>query len=319
MTNGTTIQPFERGDMFAGATLLNDPKDDHAGPGRILQYDGNLEPKGVLWLRGTTHLVGGLTFGPDGNLWAFDSNSHSVVRVSPEGLQLPKIDFPPRSFSNVNFGPDGSLYLGEHLVGDKITLPPERPLKTTLSKVPGTAQFGFGHVYKCDGRGNLIKEYATATNGGMPGFLGVTSATLAPDGKTLVYVSELGGHVYRYDLEADRQLPDLVTFDPASGDRSITVRYGPDGRLFFVRANFRTGFVLQILNSGGTVQKSYELADKGWASIGPSIDPKFVFLGNFFTGTIGKFDLGKGEIAAKAETGVQRSLAGLAQYPGRAA
>ena len=88
MTEKNTIQPFAAGDIFAGATLLNDPKDDHAGPGRIIQYDAQLKEKGVLWTKGTTHLVGGLTFGPDGNLWAFDSNEHTVVRVSPSGKTI---------------------------------------------------------------------------------------------------------------------------------------------------------------------------------------------------------------------------------------
>jgi hypothetical protein len=31
--------PFEKGDVFLGLTLLNDPDDDHAGLGRIVQYD----------------------------------------------------------------------------------------------------------------------------------------------------------------------------------------------------------------------------------------------------------------------------------------
>ena len=33
MSRESTIQPFSAGDVFAGATLLNDPEDDHAGPG----------------------------------------------------------------------------------------------------------------------------------------------------------------------------------------------------------------------------------------------------------------------------------------------
>ena len=67
MANESTMQPFEKGDVFAGATLLNNPDDDHAGPGRIFQYDSNLNEKGILWVEGTTHLIGGLKFGPDGN------------------------------------------------------------------------------------------------------------------------------------------------------------------------------------------------------------------------------------------------------------
>ena len=64
----STMQPFVKGDVFVGATLLNNPADDHAGVGRIIQYDANLKEKGVLWVNGTTHLVGGLTFAPDGTL-----------------------------------------------------------------------------------------------------------------------------------------------------------------------------------------------------------------------------------------------------------
>ena len=41
-----------------------------------------------------------------------------------------------------------------------------------------------------------------------------------------------------------------------------------------------------------------------------------ILLGNFFTGTIIKFDLKSGTPGAKAETGVQRSLAGIAQFRG---
>ena len=59
---GSTLQAFARGDVFVGATVLNDPADDHAGRGRIIQYDADLVEKGVLWLEQTTHLVGGLKF-----------------------------------------------------------------------------------------------------------------------------------------------------------------------------------------------------------------------------------------------------------------
>ena len=93
MTKESTIQPFAKGDILVGATVLNNPDDDHAGDGRIIQYDADLNEKGVLWTEGTTHLVGGLKFGPDGNLWAFDSNAHAVLRISPEGKQLPEIKF----------------------------------------------------------------------------------------------------------------------------------------------------------------------------------------------------------------------------------
>ncbi|MBT8445034.1 MAG: WD40 repeat domain-containing protein [Gammaproteobacteria bacterium] len=316
MTKDSTLKPFEKGDVFAGATLLNNQDDDHAGDGRIIQYDADLNEKGVLWTEGTTHLVGGLKFGPDGNLWAFDSVAYKVLRISPQGEQLPEIDFGNRSFSSVNFLPDGTLVLGEHLVGKEIRLPPDRPLGTTLPIMPGTDRFGDGHVFRFDMDGNLLKEYATKTHGGMPGFLGCTSSTLAPDNKTLVYCSELGTEVSRYDLETDEQLPDLISYEPNAGEVAITPCYLPDGTLLYVMANFGKGFFLQTIDDGGGVTRTYDMPGPGWAALGPSIEENTAFIGNFFTGSLMKFDLASGGALCSADTGVERSLAGIAQYAG---
>ncbi len=316
MTNESTLKPFEKGDVFAGATLLNNPDDDHAGDGRIIQYDADLNEKGVLWTEGTTHLVGGLKFGPDGNLWAFDSSTYTVLRISPEGHQLPEIKYADKSFSNVIFMPDGNICLGEHMVGTEYKAPPDRPLGTTLRFMPGTELYGEGHVFKFTPEGELLHEYKTETHGGMPGFLGVTSSALAPDGKTLVYNSELGNRVFRYDLDADVQLPDLVTYPKETGDMAMTLAFQPDGTLLYIKANFREGFFLQILDQDGTVIRTYDPMERGAAGLGTSIDGKTAFIGNFFTGTISKLDLDSGEIVAQADTSVQRSLAGIAQYPG---
>lgn len=316
MAQQSTIQKFEKGDVFVGATVLNNPDDDHAGDGRIIQFDADLNEKGVLWTRGTTHLVGGLKFAPDGTLWAFDSQEFKVLRISPDGEQLPDIEFPVRSFSNVNFAPDGNLYFGEHLVGHEVKLPPDRPLLTKLPFIPGEEKFGDGHVYKVAPDGTLLAEYATEVTGGMPGFLGVTCSALAPDNKTLIYLSELGPRLMRYDVEADRQLPDLKTYDKESGDMAMYVSYAPDGTLFYISANFRKGFFLHLLDDDGNAKKSIELDARGWASAAPSIDGKHAYLGNFFTGTVGKMNLDTGEIINRAETNVERSLAGVTQYPG---
>jgi outer membrane protein assembly factor BamB len=312
MNKENTLKAFAVGDIFAGATLLNDPEDDHAGPGRILQYDANLNEKGVLVTEGTTHLVGGLTFGPDGNLWAFDSNEHTVIRVSPDGQQLPEIKFAERSFSNCNFAPDGTVLMGEHLVGNESRF----PLGTTLSKVPGEDLFGYGHVYRFSMDGELIKEYNTKAHGGMTGFLGITTSSLAPDGKTLVYSSETGPHVFRYDVEADKQLPDLVTFTPESRHMVLVNRHRADGSLLIIKAVSRQDFILQHLTAEGEVIKEWPLPGPGWATVADTMDENVILLGNFFTGTLAKFDLSKAEIIAQADVGVQRSLAGIVEYAG---
>jgi outer membrane protein assembly factor BamB len=316
MSNVSTLKPFAKGDIFAGATVLNRPEDDHAGDGRIIQYDSNLNEKGVLWTEGTTHLIGGLAFAPDGTLWAFDSNSFKVLRVSPQGRQLPHIKFADRAFSNINFAKDGTIYLGEHLVGNTVRTRPGTTLGTTLPKLPGTDRFGDGRLYQYTQDGKLLKEFATPVHGGMPGFLGLTGAALRADGKSILYLSELSDSIRCYDLVNDKPLPNLVSYAPDSGNMAMTVMYARDGKLLHIRANFKAGFFLEHLSDTGAVLREYPLPGPGWAAVGQSTEPDIVLLGNFFTGTVAKFSLATGAIGAKAETGVQRSLAGLAQYPG---
>lgn len=321
MTQESTIQPFAKGDILAGCTLLNNPDDDHAGPGRIIQYDADLNKKGELWVEGTTHLVGGLKFGPDGNLWAFDSNAHRVLHISPEGKQLPEVKFAERSFSHCNFAPDGTVLMGEHLLGDGSNYPSWGPggsvdkVGTALAKIPGEDVFGHGHIFRFSMEGELIKEYQNESHGGMMGFLGTTTASLSPDGKTMLYSSETGPRVMQYDLENDKQLPDFLTFGPKEGMVLVAV-YQPDGTVLMLKAASRTDFVLQHLSADAEVLKTYELPSPGWAIIAPSNDPNVILIGNFFSGTIAKFDLNKGAIIAEVQVGVERSLAGIAQYPG---
>jgi hypothetical protein len=312
MTKQSTMQPFAKGDIFAGATVLNNPEDDHAGDGRIIQYDSDLKEKGVLWVDGTTHLVGGLCFGPDGNLWAWDSNAHCVLRISPAGKQLPNIHFADRALSHGCFAPDGTILMGEHLVGNQSKF----PLGTTLAKIPGKDLFGYGHVYRFTPEGEQLAEYATETHGGMAGFLGVTTSSLAADGRTLVYSSETGPRLFQYDVVADKQLPDLYTFTPESRQMVLVARHRPDGTLLMIYAASRTEFAMRHITADGETLREWPLPGPGWAIVSPSLDDGVVLIGNFFTGILGKFDLASGTLTAQADTGVQRSLAGIAQYPG---
>ena len=180
----SSLQPFARGDLFVAVTELNDPNDDHAGRGRIIQYDAAGHQKGLLYLRDTTHLVGGLKFDPRGVLWAFDSKEFVVLNIHSDGKVVRRTEFPRRPFSHVNFAADGTLLLGEHVVGSTIKPEIAARMHTKLPFMPGTDRFGDGHVWQFKPDGKLIKEYATQTHGGMGGFLGVTMSTLSP-GATL--------------------------------------------------------------------------------------------------------------------------------------
>ncbi len=308
MTSESTLKPFSPGDVFVGATLLNDPDDDHAGRGRIIQYDAGLVEKGVLWIDDSTHLVGGLKIDPNGVLWAFDSNAHLVIRVGSDGRRLPDMEFAKRSFSNVNFGPNGHVYLAEHLVGSEIRL----PLKTTLTRMPGSDRMGDGHVFEYTANGELVAEHATDTHGGMGGFLGVTHSTLAPGGGTLVYASETGKRIMRFDLKESRQLPDVLTL-PEEDRRAMCFAVGhtKDGALLHLR-----GSAVEFLSESGERLSELPLPGFGWATMCVSADGQHVLAGNFFTGECARVNLETGAITASANVGVERSLAGITEFPG---
>lgn len=311
-TNG--LKPLAKGDVFVGVTELNDPADDHAGRGRIVQYDSNLKRKGVLWLDNTTHLVGGLKFDSRGVLWAFDAHAFLVLNIHPDGRVQIRDEFPARAFSHVNFAHDGSLYLAEHVVGDSIRPEIAARMKTTIPHFPGGNRYGDGHVFHFSAGGKPLREHATQTHGGMGGFLGVTMSALSPDGRTLVYCSETGPRLFRYDLAGDRQLPDLQSFRPpfqGPPEMFFAMTHAPDGTLLVLR-----GGRVDVVDDSGQTLRSMPLEGFGWATIEISHDGRAAYLGNFFTGELLKMSLPGGTKLASVNTGQARSLAGIAQYAG---
>ena len=313
----TSLQLWSKGDVFVAATILNNPADDHAGQGRILQYGADLQTKGELLLSDTTHLVGGLKFAPDGVLWAFDSHSFTVLNIYRDG-RVQRREFPKRAFSHVNFAPDGSLLLGEHVVGEGISAAVAARMHTTIPKMPGTERFGDGHVFRYSSAGKLVKEYATATHGGMGGFLGVTMSALSPDGTTLVYCSETGPRLLRYDLANDRQLPDLQSFQPpyAPGPPPMFfgMDYAPDGTLYVLR-----GGSIHVVSQSGETTRQLPLEGFGWATLDIGMGGRYAFVSSFFSGEVAKIDLSSGAKLGSIQTGAVKSLAGLVEYQGEGA
>ena len=147
-----------------------------------------------------------LRFGPDGTLWGFDPFEYAVVRVSPEGHQLPPHDFGQRGWGNVCFGPAGQIYLGEYLNGDK---PYEGGDMKTL---PGTNVVGYGHIGVFDADLNPVQEFEPDLSPSMTGFHGITHTIMHPDGKSFTYLTDLGMRAMRFDVAAGKQLDDLVTY-----------------------------------------------------------------------------------------------------------
>jgi sugar lactone lactonase YvrE len=310
----STLKAFAKGDVFVGVTQLNNPNDDHAGRGRIIQYDAAGYEKGVLWLKDTTHLVGGLKFDTRGVLWAFDSQAFVVLNVLPSGQVVRRTEFPPRPFSHVNFLRDGTLLLGEHVVGNAIKPEIAARMHTQIPLMPGGDRFGDGHVWRFRSDGTLVKEYATQTHGGMGGFLGVTMSAVSPDERTLVYCSETGPRLMRYDLAEDRQLPDLQSFQ-ATGhgppEMFFGMEFAPDGTLYVLR-----GGRIDVVSATGETLRQIGLPGFGWAIMDVTSDGKYAFVGSFFSGEILKIELSSGTQLGSIKTGGVKALAGVVEYQG---
>ncbi|MCC5793679.1 MAG: hypothetical protein JJT85_02955 [Chromatiales bacterium] len=313
-----SMQPFEPGDIFLGLTLLNDPEDDHAGLGRIVQYGRDMQPRGVLWTQGGEHFVGGLEFDRDGRLWAF--NDLAVLQVDPAtGRQLPLSDrFLPRVYRSASFAPDGRVFLGEHMKAER--RPDNEIARRTTTRfplVPGAGVLGFGFIYEYDAAWNHVRTFECETAPEMTGFKGVTHSTLHPSGEFVTYTTETGKRIMRYDVINDRQLPDLVTYPGDSVfDRvwAIAVKYLPDGRLLVTRGDF-----MELLDERGRAIRSYPLETYGWSDIEVLAGGRECLVSNIWEGTVVRLDVESGEVTGMIDTGYskpERCLAGVACFPG---
>ena len=304
------MQPFELGDIFLGCTELIEDIDDHKGNGRILQYDKDFNLKGILWTEGTDHLVIGLKIDPKGILWAFDMHNHIVIRVSPDGKQLPNHHFANRAFSNVTFDKDGNIYLGEALVGN--TPYPGSYMK----RLPGSDLLGEANIYKFDSALQLQEIYDVAYSPEFHHFKGITHSTMHPSEAFITYTTEIGKKIMRYDIQQSKQMDDLLVLpgDLTDQNVAIAVNYLNDGRLLHSR-----GDRIEILNEDGAIIQTIGLEEHGWgiAQVSPSYDQEHFFTANIFTGVAMKIRISDGEILGSIDTGYRapkRSLAGIAEY-----
>lgn len=306
----STIKPFAKGDVLVGATLLNNPADDHAGQGRIIQYDADLNEKGVLWVEGTTHLVGGLSFAPDGTLWAFDNLGWLMFTVDRNGKQTPVKRLLDRAIGKAIFLKNGNVLLTEYFKGDA-----QPQTLTTRYKIlpdhPG--QVGMGQLYEFDAAQKPVRTYSPDIHGGMSGSMAITHAALASDGKTLIYTSETGPRLMRFDLETGKQLPDLKVLPPAQG--------GPPN-MFMDVSRHGTKIILPLGNRLGIIDEktgedvaSFPLPGFGWAIVAPAADGTVAYVANWFTGDVAKVSLADGAVLAQTKI-APKCISGMTQFAG---
>lgn len=306
----STGQPFAKGDIFVAATVMDVPDDDHAGTGRVFQYDAALNPKGEIWLEGSKHKVGGLAFGPDGTLWASAPLDPVMMEIGRDGRQKPVRRFSDRSFSSVTFAKDGTLFFGEHLQGRTTSFP---SFTTKFHYLPGRDVIGDGVIEHFTADGRLLHSWKADTHGGMLGFHAVTSTVLTDDDTRMVYLSETGTDIRQFDLANGRQLPVLADFKGNPKVPMVIVMVeGVDGSLMV-----STGATFFVADpKTGAIRRQYPLEGMGWAALAPTVDGKGAIVGNFFTGDVVIVSLADGTVTKRANIGQKRSLSGIAQFPG---
>lgn len=310
MLKTSTMKPFATGDIFLGCSYLNDPDDDHKGEGRILQFDRNWIPKGTLYTEGTTYLIVGCNFAPDGTLWAFDSQGHVVVRVAPDGTQLPNWE-PGRGFGSVSWDGAGNLYFGEYFIGREIW-------QGTTARTLPDGRLGDGNIYKYSPSLELLQTFEAENAPEFTGFKGVTHSSLHPSGQYLCYTTETGRRLMRYDIVNDCQLSDLAAYPDADprdqNDKRwfIAPYYLNDGRLLCTASDG-----LRVYSEAGRLEKTIDLPGYGWAQVCPDADQRYALAANIWNGLAARIDLQAGRLLQTMDSGFTapfRSLAGVAVY-----
>jgi hypothetical protein len=312
MLKTSTMKPFDKGDIFLGCSYLNDPEDDHKGEGRILQFDKNWIPKGTLYTAGTTYLIVGCKFAPDGTLWGFDSQGHTVVTVSPDGTQQENFK-PGRSFGSTCWDDAGNQYFGEYLIGTEIWK------GTSCEKMPdGT--LGDGNIYKYDADLNLLQTFAVENAPEFTGFKGVTHMTIHPSKQFITYTTETSRRLMRYDIVNNEQMEDLDGYPDADPTDQTDKRwfiaptYMDDGRLLCTASDG-----LRVYGEDGKVQQTFDLPGYGWAQCCPDADQRYALAANIWNGLAARVDLQTGELVQTMDAGFTapfRSLAGIAVFAG---
>lgn len=288
---------IEPGDILLAATDVDDRNVDlrnHSGPGRILHYDAQLRPKGEL-RTGQVGLVIGLGWDRRyRELLATDPSAHVVTRFAADGSRLEPLPFMPRArIGSIQFLPDGRFCAGVH---------------SKHGEDPASPQ---PRLYLCDRDAGTALPLAVDIDGGKFRFHAVTHMTLAPDGHTLLYVSETGRRVMRYDLAAQRQLDDLIVFAADDPRGTYGLACTPDGRVLMA-----TGSGAAMFAADGSLIRTYDVPERrGWSRLQLSQDPTRFWLSNFFEGILQQRDVETGALIREHDIGRKYSLCGLAEVP----
>ncbi len=263
---------------------------------QVLRYDGVTGAfVGVFVSAGSGGLdnPSGLTFGPDGNLYASNFTtqggtppaSNRVIRFDGgTGALLNTFTTPPAPTAALIFGPDGDLYgsmspvdsvfhadgtTGQILnfigAGSPLDLP------TGLSFGPDgnlyVGSFSMNDVLRFNGvTGAFIDVFATVPLAGSLGSVG--DVKFGPDGNLYVTLISEGNDIWRFDGTTGASLGPFIPASDPHPDGPFRIRFGPDGNLYVsardtdnvLRYNGTTGAFIDIFASGGGLDNPTGLA-----------------------------------------------------------
>ena len=229
-----TVRPMESSPTLAGVAtelVLVPPHDgweigrvswtasDRNGLIYLLQRGDKAEPVVVVnregkvvhsWGKGMYTLPHALRIDPQGNVWTTDANTSVVIKFSPEGRELMRIDvgglpagcpWVTRGVADVAFAPNGHVYIADGYVNARIIeyTAEGRRVREWGSRGSGPGQFNLPHSIVIDTSG--IVYVADRENGRVQRF--------DLDGRPLGSWS-WGGNPYSLELSPDGLWVDML-------------------------------------------------------------------------------------------------------------
>jgi DNA-binding beta-propeller fold protein YncE len=212
------------------------------------------------WGKGLYTIPHSIRLDPDGNVWTVDSGSSVVMKFTPQGKLLLRIEVGElpagrrgaRGTADIAFGPSGRLFIADG--------------------------YGNARILEYNARGERVKQWGSAGTG--PGQFQLPHGIVQRDG--VIYVADRqNGRIQRFDLDGKY----LGKWGHLGKTFSITA--GPDGSLWLgthprnvvneapgwlVQVDRRTGKVLGYVESPGlhavdAVRRGEVLSDPGRGNV----------------------------------------------------
>ena len=200
---------------------------------------------------------------------------------------------------------------GNAAVSEEQTASEFAPPESTLQPFARGDVF-IGATLLNDAGEKLVRKLMPEMHGGVSGSMGATHTTLGSDGHTLIYTSETGPRLMRFDLQAGAQPADLMTLPEAPPGAPPAMMFDVE-RLVDGRLVLPLGTRVAVLTESGEEVASFPLEGFGWALVAPCLNGDMAYAANWFTGEVVKLSLEGGNVLARVNI-APKCLAGIVQF-----